>query len=123
MSFEEENDNFNLVMEDSAGDESTTTTTTATESVSDGIESATDARWLLVEEFKSKNELKDYLQAYTHKVTATHGQQKSKCNKHADGHVQTYGYLRCSSVKCIKTPGDCCSFVFKVSFGLVVISF
>jgi len=103
MSYEEENENFNLVMEE-----------TDTESVSTGEEFATPTTtesgrtsWLLVAEFTSNQGLKDYIQAYTHKVTDTHGQQKSKCNKHPDGHVQTYGYLRCSSLKCIKTPGDC----------------
>jgi len=84
------------------------------ESVSGESESA-EGRWQLVNEFKSKHELTDYLQSYTHKVTATHGKQKSRCNKHPDGHVQNFGYLRCSSVKCVKTPGDCCEFVFKVS--------
>ena len=78
---------------------------------------ATYAYWQFIGEFISKNELEDYFQLYSHKVTATHGKQKSKCNKHNDGHLQTYGYLRCSSVKCIKEPGDLCCFVFKVSFS------
>ena len=87
------------------------------ESVSRESESA-EGLWHLVSEFKSNHELTDYLQSYAHKVTATHGKQKSRCNKHPDGHVQNFSNLRCSSVKCVKTPGDCCEFVFKVSFKI-----
>jgi len=45
-------------------------------------------------------------------MTATHGKQTTKCNLHPS-HLQTYGYLKCSSVKCYKHIGDACSFVFK----------
>ena len=71
--------------------------------------------WHQINEFKCIEEMDEFLQAYTHKVTSSHGNQVSKCKKHvSDGHVQTYGYLRCSSVKCLKVPGDSCSFSFKV---------
>lgn len=57
MSYEEENENFNLVMEEtdtesvSTGEESTTPTTTE----------SGGTRWLLAAEFTSNQGLKDYL--------------------------------------------------------------
>jgi len=95
------------------------------ESVSVGaVSSAIADRWQLTAEFENKQCLKDFIQQYTHKMTASHGMQKSKCNKHAERHLQHYGYLRCSSVKCIKTPDDICTFVFKVCFvTFILLSF
>ena len=116
MSNDDDDDIGPLVLEEESVSGEAGSVSEGAGSVFEEAESATDARWQLTAEFSNKNDLKDYIQLYSHKMTATHGKQKSKCNKHTDGHFQHYGYLRCSSVKCIKVPGDCCTFVFKVFY-------
>jgi len=106
----------NLVLNVSSDDESVSA------GAASSISSVIADRWQLTAEFENKQYLTDYIQQYTHKMTASHGKQKTKCNKHAEKHLQHYGYLRCSSVKCIKAPDDICTFVFKVCFVLFTFS-
>jgi len=73
------------------------------------------SEWVLYQEFKTKMELNAFLSGYTHKLTATHGNQKSSCIKHGGSHPQLYGYMKCSSLKFYSKEEDKCFFRLKVT--------
>ncbi len=71
--------------------------------------------WQPLQEFTSVNEMNCFLNTYSHKMTASHGNQKSNCKIHIDSHPQLYGYYKCSSKKCVQDPTDICNFRIRVN--------
>ncbi len=73
--------------------------------------------WNVIDRFSDEN-LNDFLECYSHKMTMTHGKQLARCSLHPNLlHNQEYGYLRCTSMKCIQNQDDCCPFIFKVNYN------
>jgi len=56
-----------------------------------------------------------FIVTYTHKMTSTHGSQESRCTFHdtTEKHKQTYGYYKCTSSKCFRSPEDSCTLQFR----------
>lgn len=71
--------------------------------------------WKVIQEFASAVLFESFLITYSHKMTATHGSQVSRCAFHSHKHKQTYGYYKCTSSKCIKDSGDSCSYQLRVN--------
>ena len=79
-----------LFMESSETDEIVSTSVLVNDSTASTflIDEVADAvgdnlgEWLLIQDFKSFNELTSYLIAYSHKMIASHGNQPMKCSKH-----------------------------------------
>ena len=78
------------------------------------------ADWEIVKHCAGESDFIEYLYQLDHKLTATHGNQVSKCCLHTDGHKQSYGYYSCSSVRCRAVDTDTCSFQLKVILLLIV---
>ena len=80
---------------------------------------ATTGSWEMLERFENRVELVDFLYSYSHKMTATHCNQQSKCILHIR-HKQSYGYLACASRKCILVDGDSCLFRLRVRINFII---
>ena len=76
---------------------------------------ANTGNWEIMHQFKDKDDLSDFFYTYPYKLTATHGNQKSRCPIHTEKHSQAYGYYSCLSVKCHGEDDEKCSFRIRVS--------
>ena len=79
---------------------------------------AATPEWIDIGQYDD-TEVEEYLASYGYKMTCSHGKQKSNCSIHPDRHLhrQEYGYLRCTSMKCVQTEGDACHYTIKVSIA------